>query len=186
VGRAGGRRAAKGYLAILTWGFESLTRARVTGLLLVVLCVAGSNPDSTTVEFVYIGSASCGFCRRPEMDVELRQAMTRIRAAAAGKGWAFESVCISVDTDPDAAEEFVAGHCAGFDRNIHDGLGFQTPEYVKYIKKLSTDAGVDLQVDGVPWVVVAVTTGSETRVRSRYLGTILMSWLKEDPPISLD
>jgi hypothetical protein len=159
---------------------------RLLLLLTVLLCLGASSPGDPTIEFIYIGSASCGFCKKPEFIEGLETVKAKVRKAAHDKGWRFESVCISVDNDTEIGTGFVDRYCATFDRRVNRGLGFSTPEYSKYVKELPAAAGVNMDVDGIPWVIIAMTTDNETKVHSRYLGSLLTRWLTSDPPIDFD
>ncbi len=55
--------------------------------------------DGPELAFIYIGRSSCAWCRRPETQEAIREAIDSLRQTAARRGWSFATRGISLDRD---------------------------------------------------------------------------------------
>jgi hypothetical protein len=55
--------------------------------------------EGTELVFVYVGRASCSWCRRPEVVETVQEGFTAVRAYADRLGWHFTSIGVAIDPD---------------------------------------------------------------------------------------
>jgi len=146
----------------------------VAALVLSPATLAGK----TRIEFVYFVGAGCALCKDQDLRTSLAAALTAIEGESERRGWSFSAIAVAVDEDPEVGTAFLRTYCPEFDTHVCTGDGYETRLFQELVMKApARQEGVNVQVEGVPYVVLSRIDGKRT-VLARYLGSTILPFLK--------